>query len=442
MTPERWQQIEHLLQAALEREPAGRAAFLEQECAGDPRLREEVESLLASEKRAQTFLVANALEDSAALLEDANGSMIGRHVGPYSIQKQLGSGGMGEVYLAQDVRLGRKVAPKLLDPGLTENSETRTRFLREARLASSLDHPNICTIHEVGEAGGRLFIAMQHVEGVTLRKVIDGRPLNLDSLLSISLQVADALAAAHAQGIIHRDIKPGNIIITPHGQAKVLDFGLAKLLERAEGEAETHLTMTGAVMGTPAAMSPEQARGERVDHRSDIFSFGVVLYEMATGRIPFKGRSKADVISALLKDPHPPAAELNKEIPARLSAVIDRALRKEPADRYQSMPDLIAELRQVVAEAGGLDHLFKSSGIPRGVVPLVPPRQPGLLGAFSRRIQSPAAKVSLALLRWCWSEWHLRSTFHGVSSRSQPRRSNQSRCCPSGRCSPKAATKR
>ena len=332
MTPERWRQIEHLLQAALEREPAERAVFLELECAGDPRLREEVESLLASEKHAQTFLLANAMEDSAALLEDANagGSMIGRYVGPYSIQKPLGSGGMGEVYLAQDVRLGRKVALKVLDPGLTENSETRTRFLREARLASSLDHSNICTIHEVGEAGGRLFIAMQHVEGETLRKVIDGRPLNLDSLLSISLQVADALAAAHAQGIIHRDIKPGNIIITPHGQAKVLDFGLAKLLERAEGEAETHLTMTGEVMGTPAAMSPEQARGERVDHRSDIFSFGVVLYEMATGRIPFKGRSKADVISALLKDPHSPAAELNKEIPARLSAVIDRALRKEP----------------------------------------------------------------------------------------------------------------
>ncbi len=366
---------------------------------GRPGLRDEVESLLASSQPSDSFLGSNALEDAAALLKGANadGSMIERHVGPYSIQKQLGSGGMGEVYLAQDVRLGRNVALKLLDPGFTEDSETRTRFLREARLASSLDHPNICTIHEVGEAGGRLFIAMQHVEGETLRKVIAGRPLNLDSLLSISLQVADALAAAHAQGIIHRDIKPGNIIITPHGQAKVLDFGLAKLLERAEGEAETHLTMTGAVIGTPAAMSPEQARGERVDHRSDIFSFGVVLYEMATGRIPFKGRSKADVISALLKDPHPPAAELNKEIPARLSAVIDRALRKEPADRYQSITELIAELRQVVAEAGGLDQLFSSSGLARGVVPLVPLRPRTLLRAFGRRIRSPAAKVSLGV---------------------------------------------
>ncbi len=398
MTPDRWRQIEHLLQAALKLDPAERAALLARECVDDPSLLKEVESLLAAEKNAQTFLVANALEDAAVLLADADPdvSMIGRRVGPYLIQAQLGSGGMGEVYLAEDERLGRNVALKLLDPGLTENNDTRTRFLREARLASSLDHPNICTIHEAGEVGGRLFIAMQFIEGETLRDVIGGRPLSLDSLLSISLQVADALAAAHAKGIIHRDIKPGNIIITPHGHAKVLDFGLAKLLEQAEGEAETHLTMTGAVMGTPAAMSPEQARGERVDHRSDIFSFGVVLYEMATGRIPFLGRTKADVISSLLKDPHPPAAELNKEAPARLSGVIDRALRKEPADRYQSMQELISELRQVVAEAGGLDNLFKSSDLPRGGVPLVPPLRRGLYAEFNRRIQTRAAKIYIA----------------------------------------------
>lgn len=305
---------------------------------------------------------------------------------------------MGKVYLAQDQRLGRKVALKILDARFTGDSEQRTRFLREAHLAASLDHPNICTIHEVGEAAGRPFIAMQYVEGETLRRAIRGRPLKLDSLLSISLQVADALAEAHARGIIHRDIKGGNIIITPRGQAKVLDFGLAKLLERVEGEAETHLTMTGAVMGTPASMSPEQARGERTDHRSDIFSFGGVLYEMATGHTPFSGRSKADVISALLSKPHTPAAQSNKEIPAHLSSVIDRALAKEPADRYQSMPEMVADLRQVVTEAGGLDHLFSSTSARGGVMtPYVPTRRRALIDK-PWAIGSLAAAATLVIL--------------------------------------------
>ena len=398
MTPERWRQVEEVLQAALEREPAERAALLDRECAGDPSLRGEVESLLASAQPAENFLKATVLADAAPLLDESeSGSLIGRSVGHYSIEKQIGSGGMGEVYLAEDARLGRKVALKLLAPALVGDSEPRTRFLREARLASALDHPNICAVHEVGEADGRLFIAMQYVGGETLRRIINGRPLRLDSLLSISLQVADALADAHEAGIIHRDVKPGNIIVTPKGQAKVLDFGLAKLLEKTEGEAETHLTLTGAVMGTPAAMSPEQAMGQRVDHCSDIFSFGVVLYEMATGQIPFKGKSRADVISALLTQPHTAASELNEEIPARLSAVIDRALAKEPAERYQSMGEMIADLRQVVAEAGGVDRLFISSGVHRGVVPLVPPRSRGLFGALGRRVQSRTSVVVLVV---------------------------------------------
>jgi eukaryotic-like serine/threonine-protein kinase len=399
MTPERWQQIERVLQAALECEPAERAALLERECAGDPDLRKEVESLIASAQPAQNFLTRNAIQDAAALLDDANSEpLIGRQVGHYLVEKQLGAGGMGEVHLARDVRLGRSVALKLLDARFTGDAATRVRFLREARLASALDHPNICTVHEVGEAADRLFIAMQYVEGQTLRRVIGGRPLSLDSLLSISIQVADALSAAHAQGIIHRDIKPGNIIVTSRGQAKVLDFGLAKFLERAEGEAETHLTMTGAVMGTPASMSPEQARGEHVDHRSDIFSFGVVLYEMATGQIPFRGRSKADVISAVLNQPQTPASKLNKDITMRLSAVIDRMLAKETSERYQRMDEVISDLRQVVKEVGGLDRLFSSSDVPRGVVPLVPPRQPRLFGAFGRLIRSRAAIVVFTII--------------------------------------------
>ena len=398
MTPERWQKIEQLLQAALEREPAERRALLDRECAGDDKLREEVESLIASAQPAQSFLNANALEDATVLFGDANtDSLIGCQIGHYLIEKKLGSGGMGEVYLAQDLSLGRNVALKLLDPALIGDSATHIRFLREARLASALDHPNICTIHEVGEDANRLFIAMQFIEGETLRKVIGDHPLELDSLLSISLQVADGLSSAHSLGIVHRDIKPTNIIVTPRGRAMVLDFGLAKLLERSEGEAEAHLTMTGAVMGTPASMSPEQARGEQVDDRSDIFSFGVVLYEMATGDIPFHGRSKADMISALLNQPHTPVTEVNQKIPARLSEVIDRALAKEPAQRYQSMTEMIADLRQVVREVGGSD-LFSSSEIQRGVVPLVSPRRHEETGTSGRGIQRRTGVILFAVM--------------------------------------------
>lgn len=397
MTPERWQQVEHVLQEAIEREPAERAALLDRECAGDPALREEVESLLESAQQANSFLAGQAVEDAAVLLQDSDsdGAMLGRNFGPYTIQEQLGAGGMGEVYLAEDVRLGRKVALKLLDPALSGDSEWRTRFLREARLASGLDHPNICTVHEVGESHGRQFIAMQYVEGQTLKQVISEQHLSLESVLSIGLQVADALALAHQQGIVHRDVKSANIIITPRGQAKVLDFGLARSVEHADGEHETHLTVTGAVMGTPASMSPEQARGERADHRSDIFSFGVVMYEMATGRAPFIGGSKADVISALLKERQTPAVELNQEIPVRLSGVVDRALAKEPSERYQSMPQMMAELRQVVTEAGGLDQLFSSSDGSRGMVPLVPLGRLTKLASLDRWIRTHAALTIL-----------------------------------------------
>src|SRR4030095_1815768 len=223
-----------------------------------------------------------------------------RTISHYELHEELGRGGMGRVYKAYDTMLDRTVVLKLLASELMSEEESRKRFLREARLASALDHPNICTIFEIAEVDSQYFIAMQYVLGRTLKKVIGGKPLSLDSLFSIGLQVGDALVAAHAKGIVHRDIKSSNIIITPRGQAKVLDFGLAKLLtekNRAEKiEKRTdELTKIGAPIGTPAYMSPEQAKGERADHRSDIFSFGVVLYEMATGRVPFKGQSNIDV---------------------------------------------------------------------------------------------------------------------------------------------------
>jgi serine/threonine-protein kinase len=399
MTPERWQQVKNLFHAALELDASQRAAFLDEACAGDPSLRRQVEALMASHEGAPSFLEAPALEVAAQMMaqEQAN-SPVRQTIGPFKIVKRLGAGGMGEVYLAEDTRLGRKVALKLLAPALVADSQSRIRFLREAQLASALDHPNICTIHEIGQADGHYFISMQYVEGETLKQVIGGRPLSLESLLSISLQVADALRAAHAHGIIHRDIKSNNIIITAQGQAKVLDFGLAKLLEPEAGGAESDLTRSGAMLGTPSNMSPEQARGERVDHRSDIFSFGVLLYEMATGRTPFKRKSPAETMNAVINEPHTPVSEINKDVPPGLVAVIDRALAKESGARYQSMPEMLGDLRGVVAQAGSLRDPFDSAEVPDGViVPYVSPRRRTWLGGLRRWTQNPTRAVALAL---------------------------------------------
>ena len=366
MTPERWQQIDSLLQAALDREPADRQDFLDRQCRADPELRAEVGALLDSEAHVHQFLDASALEDSLSLLhDDPEIDDAGLQIGSYVLERRLGSGGMGDVMLAEDSRLGRKVALKLLDPALTSDRVGRARFLREARLASSLDHVNVCTVYEVGEADGRLFIAMQHVHGQTLRQACENGPLPSRELLAIAVQVADALAAAHARGIVHRDVKSGNIMVTPQGGVKVLDFGLAILLEQEPGQG-TEVTASGDVIGTPASMSPEQARGERVDHHSDIFSFGVVLYEMATGCPPFTGASRADVVSAVLgRRPEPPAS-ITPGVPDRLSRAIERALAKRPADRYQSMQELADHLQAIAAEQHHLTEPPLASGPPAG----------------------------------------------------------------------------
>ncbi len=399
LTPDRWKQVDQLMQAALEYAPEERAAFLNSACEGDDALLKEVSSLISLDSEAGSFLEQPALERAAEIVDQGKQPpVIGSSLGRYRVERRIGGGGMGEVYLARDTQLGRPVALKVLTVALTSSAESRTRFLREARLASALDHPNICTIHEAGEASGRHFIAMQYVEGRTLKEVIGGAPLDLNSLFSIGLQVAEALRSAHAHGIIHRDIKSSNIMISPTGHAKVLDFGLAKSLENAGAmsisEARTELTLTGAAMGTPAYMSPEQARGEAADYRSDIFSFAVVLYEMATGRLPFKEASQAETMNAIINQPHQPAITLNQELPAELSAVIDRALSKRPADRFQSMETMIVELRSS-ARASGL----VSSGSPDGaVVPYPTPRRRTLLMKLKRSRRLLVALATFFLL--------------------------------------------
>src|ERR671910_2282918 len=288
--------------------------------------------------------------------------MIGSTLGNYKILKKLGEGGQGTVYKATDGKLGRTVVVKVLPAELTAKEANLKRFEREARLASSLDHPNICTIFDLDETQGVHFIAMQYVEGRNVRQLVGGHPLELKSALLIAIQVADALAAAHVRGIIHRDIKSGNVMVSPNGQVKILDFGLAKLLDDTEATAtgihRTELTEVGVPYGTATYAAPEQARGDRVDKRADIFSLGVLLYEMLTGTWPFRGKTTIDVRHAVLHDPPRPISELRSSaIPPRLQHILDKALAKEPKDRFQNMDDFRNELRQVLQEvdatAGG-----------------------------------------------------------------------------------------
>ncbi len=283
--------------------------------------------------------------------------MIGAKLGNYRILEKIGAGGQGTVYKATDSKLGRAVVIKVLPPELTLKEANLKRFEREARLASALDHPNICTIFDLNEIGGVHFIAMQYVEGKNVRELVSGRPLDLRSALSIAFQVADALAAAHSRGIIHRDIKAGNVMVTPAGQVKILDFGLAKLLDHEGGGIhQTDLTEVGIPYGTATYAAPEQARGERVDARADIFSTGVLLYEMLTGTWPFTGKTSVDVRHAVLHDEPPALYEARPGgVPQQLQGILDRALAKDPRQRYQRVNELRDDLRAVLreVEAGG-----------------------------------------------------------------------------------------
>ena len=281
--------------------------------------------------------------------------MIGTLFGNYQITHKLGAGGQGTVYKAIDQKLGRTVVIKVLPAELTVKEANLKRFEREARLASALDHPNICTIFDMDEAQGLHYIAMQYVEGKNVRQLCNGRPLELDSALRIGIQVTDALAAAHSRGIIHRDIKSGNVMVTDSGQVKILDFGLAKLLDENEaatsGIHQTELTEIGVPYGTATYAAPEQARGDKVDTRADIFSTGVLLYEMLTGTWPFRGKTTIDVRHAVIYDQPKPLAEMRPgATPAKLQQILDRAMQKEPRDRYQKIEELREELRKALQD--------------------------------------------------------------------------------------------
>lgn len=355
MTPERWQEIKRVFDDALKRSPNERRDYLVVACDGDEDLRREVESLLDSFDESAGFLEQPAV---AEVTDQINADQVkkfsrGRTVAHYRIISELGAGGQGAVYKALDTKLGRTVALKLLPPEVTLVDDTsRKRFQREARLASSLDHPNICTVHDLMEVDGATFIVMQFIAGRNIRQLIKGRPLEIKTALRIAIQVCDALSAAHSKGIIHRDIKAHNVVVSEGGQAKVLDFGLAKLtVEGNDAVEQTELTASGSPYGTPTSAAPEQARGETVDHRADIFSTGVLLYEMLSGAWPFQGKTAIDVRHAVLYDEPKPISETRgSAIPAKLEAIVSRALSKEPAKRYQQISRMRDELIEVLRE--------------------------------------------------------------------------------------------
>jgi serine/threonine protein kinase len=369
MTPERYQQIDQIFQAALEHEPAKRAAFLDEACSGDETLRQEVESLITSDRGGLSFIDEPAFEMAAHLLaSDEPELAVGEHVDRYEILSLLGSGGMGEVYLAHDEKLDRKIALKLLPFGFTTNQNRLHRFQQEARAASALNHPNIITIYEIGTVEDRHFIATEFVDGETLRQRMRRGALSLHESLDIAIQVCSALAAAHKAGIVHRDIKPENIMLRPDGYVKVLDFGLAKLTEQYEpatvaGAADNVDISSGLVMGTVKYMSPEQAQGIHVDQRSDIFSLGVVLYEIVGGHAPFQGETVGELVASILKNEPPPLADHLPEVPDGVQRIINTALCKDKNARYQSIEDLRIDLEHVKDELE-LEAKFQRSGAP------------------------------------------------------------------------------
>jgi serine/threonine protein kinase len=355
---DRWARVESIYHAALEHEPAERAAFVSNECSGDQELENEVGSLLNFDGQAEAFMPTSALSVAAKTI--AASQVTSQHepkiedIGPYHLLRLIGEGGTGKVYLAVDTRLDRKVAIKILSVDFTEDVDRVSRFKQEARATSSLNHPNIVTIFEVGETQDRNYIVTEFVEGLILReRLAAALPGGLEprEAVTIITQVLQALDAAHRAGIIHRDIKPENIIVRADGLVKVLDFGIAKL-DASQPASVGHLTTrTGVVMGTAAYMSPEQARGQRVDHRTDIFSVGIVLYEMLCGRKPFEGDTWSDVMAAVLvKDPPPIDSAA---VPLALKQIVERCLEKTPDKRFQSASDLTFALRQATSTEPG-----------------------------------------------------------------------------------------
>jgi serine/threonine protein kinase/Tfp pilus assembly protein PilF len=377
---DRWQQIEQLYHAALEREESHRAAYLHEVCAGDDELRREVESLLAQEKRGDGFLESPALEVAArAMAIDSRQSLNGRQLGSYKIVSLLGAGGMGEVYQAHDTKLGRDVAIKVLPQAFVGNPERLARFQREARMLASLNHPNIATIHGLEQANGVHYLVMELVPGQALSERIDAGALKIEEALKLGVQIAEALEAAHERGVIHRDLKPANVKVTAEGRVKVLDFGLAKAFAGDSGlDLSNAPTLTamgteeGRILGTPAYMSPEQARGKPVDKRTDIWAFGCVLYELLTGKEAFRGETLSDTIASVLQG-EPDWQALPPSIPAKIRDLLRRCLQKDLQKRLRDLGDARIEIEEALAPITRVAKrsLLRRAAVASGITALV-----------------------------------------------------------------------
>jgi eukaryotic-like serine/threonine-protein kinase len=355
VTPARWQRVNELFHEALGCEPEARDSLLRERTAGDPELRREVDTLLQSHARSDGFLDEPAWGVAADLiLDDRTASLTGRQLGPYRVGAEIGRGGMGVVYAAEDERLGRPVALKALTPEFTRDSARRQRLTREARSAAALSHPAIATVFALEEIDGELYIVSELIEGSTLRAELEAGPLPPARLLSTLLDVAAALAAAHERGIVHRDLKPENVIRRPDGRVKVLDFGLARTAASSEAPSFTRLTEVGVALGTPGYMAPEQLMGAEVDVRADVFAFGVLAWELATADHPF-GRDPAALLATMTQLMEGGTPRLSRALPLPgLDRVVRRCLRAAPAERYASGIELLADLRLLATGAAAL----------------------------------------------------------------------------------------
>ncbi len=343
MTPKRYQHISQLFNEALERAPEQRTIWLDQVCELDAELRDEVKKLLANHVESGEFLSRPAMSIAAELLaQNQTASETGKYIRHYQILSLLGAGGMGKVYLARDTRLGRQVALKMLPAYLTQESEHVHRFKKEAQAVVSLNHPNILTIHDFGETEGVHYLATEYVEGKTLRQRLEQGKFALSELIDVATQIVSALEAAHNAGIVHRDIKPENIMIRPDGLVKVLDFGLARIT-KTDGQPTVSITSPGRVIGTSSYMSPEQARGQQVDHRTDLYCVGLILYEMCAGQLPFSGSNSIEVLINSLHQEPPPLT--NVAIPLPLEELIKHALCKDRESRIPDAGTMLSELK-------------------------------------------------------------------------------------------------